>query len=124
MSRMVEIIGPFDQKPIASIPVKNGAVATSGIYARLWLDKNNKPSHHLLDPSNGEPAWTGIISASAIAKTALEAETLAKMALLSGPEKARELLAPLGGVVVHQNRQIEKINLPVQTPKITFRKKP
>ena len=54
-------------------------------------------AHHLLDPSTGRPAWTGVIQATAIADTALRAEALAKAALLSGPERGRELLAAHGG---------------------------
>ena len=42
-------------------------------------------AHHLLDPSTGEPAWTGLVGATALAGTALEAETLSKAALLSAP---------------------------------------
>ena len=41
-----------------------------------------------------EPAWTGVIGATALAPTALEAETLAKAALLSGPAGAPALAAP------------------------------
>ena len=46
-------------------------------------------AHHLLDPATGEPAWTGVLAATALAPTALEAETLAKTALLAGPARAR-----------------------------------
>ena len=42
----------------------------------------------------GRPAFTGIVQATALAPTALEAETLAKAALLSGPSRAREWARP------------------------------
>ena len=52
-------------------------------------------AHHLIDPATGRPAWTGVIQATALAPTALEAETLAKMALLRGPARgARDPRAP------------------------------
>ena len=39
--------------------------------------------------ARSQPAWTGLISATALAPTAVEAEALAKAALLSGPTHAR-----------------------------------
>ena len=60
----------------------DGAVATSGS-TRLWRAADGTPRHHILDPATGEPAWTGVIGATALAPTALEAEALAKAALLS-----------------------------------------
>jgi thiamine biosynthesis lipoprotein len=46
------------------------------------------------------PAWTGVIQATALAPTALEAETLAKMALLSGPLAGRAALERYGGALI------------------------
>lgn len=86
-----------------------GAVATSGLRRRLWRRPGGGFAHHLLDPSTGEPAWTGLVQATALAPTALEAETLAKAALLSGPRRARRLLAPLGGVLVHDDGAVEPV---------------
>ncbi len=64
----------------------SGGVATSGINVRIWRDAEGRCLHHLLDPASGEPAWTGLVGATALGATALEAETLSKAALLSGPE--------------------------------------
>ena len=47
------------------------------------------------------------MSVTAIAPTALEAETLAKSALLRGPAGARALLAAAGGVLVHDDGDTE-----------------
>ena len=74
--------------------VRAGGIATSGIHARLWQRADGSFAHHVLDPSTGEPAWTGLVAATAVAGTALEAEVLAKMALLSGPDGARRAAAP------------------------------
>ena len=83
-----------------------GAIATSGIDIRLWRDAYEKPAHHLLDPSTGRPAWTGLVGATALAPTALEAETLAKVALLSGPARALRVLARHGGLVVRDDGEV------------------
>ena len=100
---------PLTSEPACTIPVRSGAVATSGPGRRLWRDADGAVRHHLLDPATGEPAWTGLISATAVAPTALEAETLAKVALLSGPDRARELLADRGGVLIHDNGDVERL---------------
>ena len=66
-----------------------GGVATSGIErTRLWW-RGMQPVHHLIDPSSGEPAWTGLVQATAVGATACDAETRSKAAFLSGPAGAR-----------------------------------
>jgi len=79
--------------------VVSGGIATSGIGRRAWLSASGRPVHHLLDPGTGQPAFTGIVQATALAPTAVEAEALAKAALLSGPGGARNWL-PHGGLIV------------------------
>jgi thiamine biosynthesis lipoprotein len=105
----LEIEHPLTRETAHRFWLGDGAVATSGINTRIWQLPDGRFAHHLLDPSTGEPAWTGLIQATAIATSALEAETLSKMALLSGPEAAREILAPFGGAVVHDSGEVELI---------------
>ncbi len=76
---------------------------------RIWRDADGRYAHHLLDPATGEPAWTGLIGATALGDTAVEAETLAKAALLSGPEGGREVLAERGGLLVHDSGRVETV---------------
>ncbi len=86
-----------------------GAVATSGLNVRIWRGADGRYVHHLLDPSTGEPAWTGLIGVTALGDTAVEAETLSKAALLSGPEAGREILAERGGLLVHDSGEVERV---------------
>jgi thiamine biosynthesis lipoprotein len=95
-----------------------GGVATSGLNVRIWRGSEGRYAHHLLDPSTGEPAWTGLVGATALAGTAVEAETLSKAALLSGPEGGRELLAQLGGLLVHDNGRVELVGGLAVAPRI------
>jgi thiamine biosynthesis lipoprotein len=111
---------PLTREPACTLPVRSGAVATSGPGRRLWRGADGRVAHHLLDPSTGEPAWTGLVSATATAPTALEAETLAKVALLSGPDRARELLAGRGGVLIHDNGDVERL-IPLPRLEVTPR---
>jgi thiamine biosynthesis lipoprotein len=88
--RTLNIASPFDESILVELPLRDGAAATSGVTRRGW---------HLIDPGSGRPASTGIVQATALAPTALEAEVRAKAALLAGPGAARDHL-PHGGLLV------------------------
>jgi thiamine biosynthesis lipoprotein len=96
----------------------SGAVATSGLNVRIWRGADGRYSHHLLDPSTGQPAWTGLIGVTALGDTAVEAETFAKTALLSGPEGGREVLTERGGLLVHDSGRIETVGPLSARPRI------
>jgi thiamine biosynthesis lipoprotein len=89
--------------------VPRGGVATSAIHNRIWRRADGSYVHHLLDPSTGEPAWTGVVAATAVAPSGLDAEVLAKTALLSGPDAGRRLLGRHGGVIQHDGGAVEVV---------------
>jgi FAD:protein FMN transferase len=93
---------PFDRAPLPLSFRAPGGLATSSIAGRCWLD-GDAPRHHLLDPSTGRAAFTGIVQATAAAPSAAEAERLAGQALLAGPAAAPDLLRRYGGVIVHDD---------------------
>ena len=97
--RTVEIADPFGGPPVHRFRLARGALATSGIGKRSWLDARGRPAHHLLDPATGAPAFTGVVQATAVAPTAVEAEARAKAAVLAGPDAAHTWL-PHGGAAV------------------------
>ncbi len=105
----VEVEHPLTGETIRTVRVARGGVATSGLNVRVWQDEQGRFAHHLLDPSSGLPAWTGLVGVTALAPTALEAETLSKMALLLGPLGARRVLAEHGGLVIHDDGDVEQI---------------
>jgi thiamine biosynthesis lipoprotein len=100
---------PMTGELIHTVRVRHGGVATSGLGARIWRTADGGYAHHLLDPATGEPAWSGLIGATALGAGTLEAETLAKAALLSGPHVARRLLRERGGVLVHDDGDVELV---------------
>jgi thiamine biosynthesis lipoprotein len=104
----IEVRHPLTRANFHTLHVEDGAVATSGIDTRLWRH-DGRPSHHLIDPSTGEPAWTGLISVTALAPTALEAEALAKAALLSGPRDAQRWLKRHGGLLITDDGDVHVI---------------
>ncbi len=99
LPRAVHVESPFDRSVLHTFAVSAGAVATSGITRRSWLGPDGRPAHHLLDPATGAPVFTGIVQATALAPSALEAEVRAKAALLAGPKDASKHL-PHGGALV------------------------
>ncbi|MEA2424567.1 MAG: FAD:protein transferase [Thermoleophilaceae bacterium] len=105
----IQIEHPLSGEPIVAFDLRDGAVATSGIDRRIWRTDGGEYAHHLIDPSTGTPAWTGVIQASALAPTALEAETLSKTALLSGPRAGRRILEASGGAIVHDDGSVETV---------------
>lgn len=102
LRRPVHVTSPFGDEVLHELHLDGGGVATSGIGRRNWLDRQGRPAHHLLDPSSGQPAYTGVVQATALAPTALEAEVRAKAAILSGAAQAERWLAH-GGVIVYDS---------------------
>ncbi len=102
VDRAIEVESPFDGSILHVFHERGAGVATSGIGRRSWIGPDGLPAHHLLDPSSGRPAFTGIVQVTALAPTALLAEIRAKAAVLAGPRTARRWL-PQGGVIVYDD---------------------
>jgi thiamine biosynthesis lipoprotein len=118
----IEVEHPLTRARVIALRLAAGGVATSGLNVRIWRARDGRFAHHLLDPATGEPAWTGLVGVTAVGSTALEAETLAKAALLSGSEIAREWLSEFGGVLVDENGEVEYVGLrQVRPAEIRFR---
>jgi FAD:protein FMN transferase len=105
----IDVEHPLTGLRIGRITLDRGGVATSGLNVRIWRRPDGGFGHHLLDPRTGEPAWTGLIGVTALGGSALEAETLSKMALLGGARAARRVLAEHGGMIVHDGGEVEAI---------------
>jgi thiamine biosynthesis lipoprotein len=104
-TRTILVEDPAGGKPLHELRVSEGAVATSGITRRSWVDDDGRAAHQILDPADGRPAFTGILQVTALAPSGLLAETLAKSALLVGPERAESQL-PFGGVIVEAGGEV------------------
>jgi thiamine biosynthesis lipoprotein len=78
---------------LAWLRVRNGAVATSSITARRWAG-----GHHLINPRTARPADTDLLSVTALAPTAVQAEVAAKVALILGREAGLAWLVDQPGV--------------------------
>jgi thiamine biosynthesis lipoprotein len=74
-----------------TVLVRDAGIATSGTSGRHWPG-----GHHLIDPRTGAPAHTAISASSVVARSALQAEVLAKGACLVGSSAAPEWLRARG----------------------------
>jgi thiamine biosynthesis lipoprotein len=110
--RPIEVRSPFDERGVLhTFELARGAAATSGTTRRAWIDPRGRLAHHILDPATGRPAFTGVVQVTALAASGLEAEALAKAALLAGRDRAAEWL-PHGGLVVYDDGGFDVIGPP------------
>ncbi len=107
----VEVSHPLTGLIVHTFALTEGGVATSGIDRRAWSRADGGHGHHLIDPSTGCPVWSGLVGATAVAPTALEADVLAKAAVLAGPQGAGALLRAHGGVLFHEGGRVEQVGL-------------
>jgi thiamine biosynthesis lipoprotein len=107
----VAVEHPITGALLGIVTLTRGGIATSGLNVRIWRNPGGTYSHHLLDPSTGAPAWTGLIGVTALGSCALEAETLTKLGLLLGPDGAREVISEHGGVIVFDDGSYEAVAL-------------
>jgi len=66
-----------------TLMLRDQGAATSSVRRRRWGGL-----HHLIDPRTGAPSRSGLADVSVVATSGLEAEVVAKTALLLGPELA------------------------------------
>lgn len=83
-------------RDLAVVALRDAALATSSTRRRRWRVAG-EDRHHLIDPANGRPSRSGVAQATAVARSAVEADVLAKVLVLGGPERAPELLAEVAG---------------------------
>lgn len=77
---------PFrPSRDLATIAVRDAAVATSSIVRRRWT-RGGVARHHLIDPRTGTSAETDLAAATVVAASAALADVLAKTAVILGRE--------------------------------------
>ena len=80
-------VGVETQHGTLTLELTSGAMATSGSDRRRWRTPEGE-AHHLIDPRRGSPAETDLLRVTVVARTAVEAEVLAKALYLAGAQQA------------------------------------
>jgi len=90
---VVRVEHPRDAtKHVATLRVRDGAVATSAANRRRWRVARSL-RHHLVDPRTQASAQTDLLQATVVAPCAELADVLAKTAFVLGAERGRAFLA-------------------------------
>jgi thiamine biosynthesis lipoprotein len=80
---------------IGSVSVVNQTMVTSGDYQRYFTDSQGKRHHHILDPTTGYPAESGLISVSIVSDKSVAADSLSTIVFVAGMEKGLQFLRSL-----------------------------
>lgn len=93
-----------------SIPLTNGAVATSGIAHRHWW-QGQTFRHHLLDPRTGQSAQSGLWSVTVVTTRCEQAEVAAKVAFILGLQQGADFLRQhrIAGLLVREDGTWETV---------------
>jgi thiamine biosynthesis lipoprotein len=94
---MVAITNPMQKhKAFAWLPVRNGAVATSGNYEK-FITLNGQKYSHIIDPKSGYPA-TGLVSVTVFSPKAELCDALATAIFVMGKEVGIDRVNQLPGI--------------------------
>lgn len=96
------------RRDVMQLRLAAGAVATSGTNRRAWR-RAGAPVHHLIDPRTGQPAASGIRTASVVSTTAVHAEIAATALVVGGPAtpSARSLVQQ--AILIREDGQLVTI---------------
>ncbi len=96
-----------EQQDLAVIWLAEGALATSGVDYRNWV-QNGHVMHHLIDPLTGSPAQTDGLTVTILAGEAALAEAWATATLVAGSVVGMDALLDydLAGLMITQNGRV------------------
>jgi thiamine biosynthesis lipoprotein len=85
----VGIADPFSPNELtATVKIRDCSVVTSGGYQRFFTDDDGRKYIHIIDPSDGKPADSGLASVTVIGGDGLECDALSTALFVMGKEKA------------------------------------
>lgn len=85
----VAVENPDGDGYLAVVEVADKAVITSGDYERNFT-KNGKIYHHIIDPSTGKPAESGLRSVTVVSNDSVRADALSTALFVMGVDKATD----------------------------------
>ena len=91
----IDVEHPLTGASIDHVHLNDGAVVTTCRTRRTWGPADDR-RHHLVDPSTGRSATSGLAGVTVVAGQAWWAEVLAKAAFVAGPVEGAALIARHG----------------------------
>ena len=90
---------PFGRsgETIGVISTGQASIVTSGTYERQFTE-NGKLYHHILDPTTGMPAESGITSATVVTESSAVGDAFSTIPVLVGREKTMDLIEQVPGL--------------------------
>lgn len=106
----IDICAPWEKGNLGELEISDAAVVTSGGYENYFGDENGNIYWHILNPSTGYPANSGLQSVTVVGKEGKMCDALSTALFVIGAEKAEDYWRENGGfdmlLVTNQNEII------------------
>lgn len=77
---------PQGAELVGAVPLRRGALASSGSYRR-YRDEGGQRRHHIIDPRTGRPTQSRLVAVTVWAPDCMTADALATALMVMGPDK-------------------------------------
>lgn len=90
---------PFEPEgtPIATLPVKDASLVSSGVYERYFTEGNVR-YHHLLDTKTGYPVRNSLLGVTILSDASVDGDALSTICFCLGLEDGLSLIESLDGI--------------------------
>lgn len=106
----IAVRDPFGEtEGLGVLEVTDKAVITSGGYERYFIGEDGKRYWHILDPSNGYPADSGLVSVTIVGDSGVRCDGLSTALFVMGKDEAEEFWRRQGDfemILVTEDRKI------------------
>jgi len=97
---LIDIEDPRNERPIATVQLVDGGVATSTTLRRRWCS-GHRSHHHIVEPATGSSTSSAVVGAAVVAGTAAWADALSKVPFVAPSQLDR--LLPASGIVMFED---------------------